>query len=68
LRQEFKHHHEQPQIQFYNQFYDKWEQYYVELSGKGLKQAAKNISQREEELLTGDQKEALKKLKDGILK
>jgi hypothetical protein len=47
LRQEFKHHHEQPQIQFYSQFYNKWEQYYVELSGKGLKQAAKNISQRE---------------------
>jgi len=40
----------------------------MDLSKKGLKEAAKNISKREEELLTNDQKEALKKLKDGLLK
>jgi len=68
LRQEFKHHHDQPQIEFYRKFYNKWEEYYMDLSKKGLKEAAKNISKREEELLTNDQKEALKKLKDGLLK
>ncbi len=48
VRQEFKHHHETPQIQFYSQFLNKWELYYSDLSKQGLKSAAKDISAREE--------------------
>lgn len=44
VRQEFKHHHENPQIHFYKQFYTKWESYYLELSQKGVKQASKDIT------------------------
>lgn len=68
LRQEFKHHHENPQLNFYQQFYSKWEQYYTELSQKGVRGASKDISEREEQLLTQDQKDALKMLKEGIVK
>lgn len=66
VRQEFKHHHENPQLQFYGQFYSKWEAYELELGKKGVKQAAKNMTEREEQLLTKDQREALKILKEGI--
>ena len=32
LRTEFKHNHQQPQIQFYSQFLTKWEQYHLQLA------------------------------------
>ena len=68
LRQEFKHHHENPQMEFYLKFYTKWNDYYEELSKRGVKEMARDITSREEQMLTNDQKEALKVLKEGIEK
>jgi hypothetical protein len=44
VRQEFKHHHDNPQTEFYQKFYTKWEQYYQEMSKKGVHKAARDIS------------------------
>jgi len=56
LRIEFKHHHESPNLNYYRKFYTKWNEYYINLANKGLKAVARNIDEREENLLTKDQK------------
>ena len=53
-------------MHFYEPFYVKWLKYEQELSQKGVKNMAKDISDSEESMLTNDQRAALKKLKEGL--
>lgn len=66
VRQEFKHHHDNPQVEYYQKFYSKWQQYYDEMSSKGVYQAARHINEKEGSLLTKDQREALNLLRKEI--
>jgi len=56
VRQEFKHHHDSPQLEFYLKFYTKWNDYYEQMRDQGVHNAARHISEKEESMLTNDQK------------
>jgi hypothetical protein len=68
VRQEFKHHHEDPQLEFYLKFYVKWQDYHRQLTEQGVLQSARHMEEREEKMLTAEQREALRLLKEGIQK